>query len=150
MSITNAKKKIEYITWLQSFAIFSIILGHMTPILTSSNDNALYYKVIRDIVSTYHLPLFFCISGFLLYLTYKWNYKKYFIKKCKRLLIPYTGLTVLAVILKVLFFNEYSVTAKFTGIMDTIIYPGHGGVAAFWFIAALFWILCIAPLFLKK
>ena len=147
MDQTNNRKKIDYITFLQSFAIFCIVLGHLTPIKISSPDNLLYYRVIRELVYSFHLPLFFLISGFLFYLTYKFgkSYLEYFKKKCKKILIPFFGLTALAVVLKIVLFHDFVLSSK--SLTDLVLYPGTGGVAAFWFIIALFWLLILAPCF---
>ena len=75
----------EILDILKGIAIFMVVWGHLID-----NENILY-RYLNNL----HLPLFFGISGFLLAnsLT-KYSCKVIFIKKLKRLLLPFFSWSV--------------------------------------------------------
>lgn len=96
--IKSCRKKNECIINLRALAIILVVFGH-SIILYSSSWNLFstdisvacldYVKKIIDIIQ---MPLFFSISGFLFYYTYKKiNIHKLIVNKMKRLIIPFIG-----------------------------------------------------------
>ena len=67
----------EYIDWLKGFAIILVVLGHCWTL-----DRGLFWLIYR-----FHMPLFFCISGYLF--NNKRNFKDFLKIKLKTLIIPY-------------------------------------------------------------
>ncbi|TLS69321.1 acyltransferase family protein [Photobacterium damselae] len=66
--------KIEWVTSLKAFGIVAVILGHIaTP--------------FSNIIYSWHMPLFFMISGF--FINSKNNISKLVVKDWKRLMIPF-------------------------------------------------------------
>lgn len=74
----------ERLVWLDSlrgFAIFTVVLGHCIDGYLGANIFPSYnvlLKIAYDFIYSFHMPLFFCISGFAFYLSK--TYKKYKIK----------------------------------------------------------------------
>lgn len=68
-------KRIEYMDIAKSFGIICVILGHM---------GNLY---VKRFVFSFHMPLFFVISGY--FLSDKMTPKDIFIKRSKQLIPPY-------------------------------------------------------------
>lgn len=82
-------KRIGYFDIAKGIGIICVILGHFIP----------EKYLIRKIISTFHMPLFFLISGYF----YKEAENKVFIKKkAKQLLIPYFFTAVVLKILTIL------------------------------------------------
>ena len=72
--------------------MFFVIFGHAFV----SKDN-----FIRTYIYSFHMPLFFLISG----LTYKKSelkFKEFFFKKCKNLLLPYLFINIFVLIVKLI------------------------------------------------
>lgn len=94
------KKRIEWIDSLRGLAMFFVILGH------AFTDHK---NVIRNYIYSFHMPLFFFISG----LTYKKkdiSFKDYLKSKCKGLLLPYLFINIFVLLIKYglsLVFNVY-------------------------------------------
>ena len=68
----------NYLDILRGFAIFFVVFGHVTHI-----------PVLRTYIFGFHIPLFFFISG-LLFVPEKYrNFRHFFVKKFKALMLPY-------------------------------------------------------------
>jgi len=110
------KKRIDYIDLLRGFAIFLIVFYHMIG-YSKNLSNILIY------LSSFHVSLFFLISGF----TYNLkdiSFKDYFIKKFKNIMIPFFIFSILFLIPYYLFesmtgmsFNTLDITHFIKGII---------------------------------
>ncbi|MEJ5306926.1 MAG: acyltransferase family protein [candidate division WOR-3 bacterium] len=69
-------KRENFVDIAKSLGIFLVVLGH-----TEINPN------LKTFIYSFHMPLFFIVSGFLF--KTESNFKEFFIKKFKRLIIPY-------------------------------------------------------------
>lgn len=88
-------KRIESIDNLRGVAIFLVILGHI--LITRAPGRGTY--PLCEIIYSFHMSLFFFISGFLAFKTNRIEengIKQYVIKKTKQLLIPYLFWLLLA------------------------------------------------------
>lgn len=146
------KKYNNIITFLQSFAISLVVLGHSSP-----NMDLLYqFKwnfLLNRIIYSFHVPLLFVISGFLFVYTYKKNTLIEFLKKkLARFFIPFVLLNILAYIIKNLFFSKFIVNEQ-SHILKMFLYPWNGPIPYFWFLYALLFMLLFSKLlypFIKK
>lgn len=94
-------KRIEYIDAIKGFAIILMVMGHViawnytdyTAVCIFNAEAPLNIKmggVIWQLIYSFHMPLFFMISGFLLYKVYNWiDFFSFLKKKVSRLLIPW-------------------------------------------------------------
>ena len=125
------EKRNKSIDILKGIGIIFVILGHMQRYIPT---NLLIY------IYSFHMPLFFYISGYL----YKKNYeektiKEYLIKRSKELIYPYISLNVINFIwyaLKTQSFNElikYCISFLYSNYIFEINYVG-----AIWFLLCLF------------
>ena len=105
------KTRIDYIDALKGFAILLMVMGHIiawnfkdyhiiSEISHPTPTNVLYAGFLWQLIYSFHMPLFFCISGFLTHRGGGQNLKQGgqdLIKRSKRLLIPYiiTGFLLL-------------------------------------------------------
>lgn len=74
-------QRIEWIDALKGFAILIVVIGHCSADCLASNTFPSYtniIKVINDSIYSFHMPLFFTISGYVFYLSK--SYYKYKLK----------------------------------------------------------------------
>ena len=81
--------RLYYIDILKGFAILCVVAGHIATYNTNAN-------IIIDFVYSFHMPLFFFISGFLYSLSKSHLIKEEIIKKSKTLIIPYFSISIIA------------------------------------------------------
>lgn len=120
------KNRLDYIDLSKGFAIILVVLGHIYK------DN-----YIRTWLYSFHIPLFFIISGILL------NYKDitnnnflYILKiKIKNIMIPYFCFEVLNIIIWCINNREFTISALRWNMIDTILLYAHGTT---WFLPCLF------------
>ncbi|HSI76282.1 MAG TPA: acyltransferase family protein [Lunatimonas sp.] len=83
---TGNKKRIEYIDALKGFAIFLVLWGHSLQYLKNGYDA--FQNPVFEFIYSFHMPLFFMISGFFFRSSLKLNIKDYLVKKSLQLLLP--------------------------------------------------------------
>ena len=111
---SKSEVKLDYITFLQSFAVALVIIGHCFPKTNVEDIYPNYASVLCSLVSSFHMPLFFVIGGFLLMNSFSKksksveHFKGFFISKLKRLIIPYFAIGTLAYCLKIFIFNKFA------------------------------------------
>lgn len=70
--------RIEWIDALKGFAILTVVIGHCVTDCISSRtfpEHAYFLQAFNDFIYSFHMPLFFMISGYVFYLTK--SYRKY-------------------------------------------------------------------------
>ena len=122
------KRRVEWIDTAKFLGIFAIYLGHYDP----------YAGLWKDFVFSYHVPLFFFISGCMD--TYdRYSIRTYLYKKCKSILFPFWGFAILSIIIAVIVKDM-----SFTGIKLCLVALGYGCIRgtffaeSLWFLSALF------------
>ena len=71
--------RLNYVDYLKCFAIYLVVLGHC-----SINSG------LMNIIYSFHLPLFFFLSGYVFDVNkYKFDFKSFTILRFRTLLIPY-------------------------------------------------------------
>ena len=82
--------RINYIDTLRGFAIILVVLGHLLE-RNGYTESALY-----NTIYSFHMPLFFCISGFVTEYSCKLNHSSrlkdflyYLLRKFHSIMIPY-------------------------------------------------------------
>lgn len=145
-------KRVEWIDVTKGLAIISVIIGH--TIIGSE------FSQFNKIIFSFHMPIFFIISGYL--------YKSQSVKGCiykniKKLIVPYwiTALCILfGRIFKIILNGDYN-SIIYT-IKNTIISALYGYgvnnakgfsniemIGAIWFLLALFWAILFYCIVLK-
>jgi len=142
------QNEIVWLSVLQGFAMFLVVLGHVI------HNTALFEweYVLQNIIYSFHMPLFMCISGYLLYKTQIIKEKSFATvlkNKSVRLLIPYFTLPFVAFILKMIF-SEYMkrpVTFSFDQLLATFVWLTNNPLAEMWFLNVLFGLLLLYPIY---
>lgn len=125
-------KRIEWIDTLRGFAMFFVILGH--AFVKRSN-------YIRKYIYSFHMPLFFFISG-MTTKKYDLTIKEFLKKKAKSLLLPYLCLNIFVLILKYILhftlsiYNNLNLTDSFIYLLKG--YSNSLPCIQSWFIICLF------------
>lgn len=142
-----ATNKINWISILQGWAMFLVVLGHCS--IWTEN------KWCMDFCYGVHMPLFMFISGGLFYMTRikkEWKWKDVAIDKLKRLGIPYVFFITFAFALKLVLASrvKHGVDMSFWGFLEGFIYPMNSGMKEMWFVAALLLIMFAFPLYKRS
>lgn len=134
----------------KGIGIFLVVLGHSFPDGAGSEN----YRFLHQLIYSFHMPLFFLVSGFFAKRVCEiTNFQEYIFltkDKLKRLIVPYFILSFVAIPLKLLM-NQYALRPidLHTLISDVVLYPLDNPIIFFWFIYTLFMIFLLAPLLSK-
>lgn len=126
---------------IKGIGIILVYLGHSFN-LKELDWNIIYIYLYRTVYS-FHMPLFFFISGLLSNTNKNINLEKFYKGKIKRLLVPYLFINLIDFIPRTLF--PQLVNSKFGGIKEVVFY----GTKISWFVYTLFIIFMFFP-FLDK
>ena len=129
------KKRVTYFDLAKGIGIILVVLGHMENI---SGE-------LRTWISSFHMPLFFVISGMLLALKKEVsvsdnessNLKALTIKTAKGLLIPYFWFSLIYIPIDImnLYIQNVDMHTFIQNILDSLTFSG---VSVMWFLPALF------------
>lgn len=141
-----AKEKNRQIVLLTFFAMTLVVAGHSD--ITSDFKDLWIYKWAYS----FHMPLFFFISGFLFALKYQLksiSFGAFVKKKAIRLLVPFLFINTVIFIIKANFIKDVSLMqhpVEFTmaSFLDSTFFNPMGFM---WFLPALFVVFIIAVLF---
>ena len=139
-----AKKKLNQISFLFVFATLLVVIGH--------SDITMDFKELWVFkwVYTFHMPLFFLVSGFLFAFTnpkekmLELNKVRFLQKKVKRLLLPYVFISSVIFVIKALFIKsdqmQHPLTFEWDSYLNMLFFHPVGFM---WFLLALFVIFVI-------
>lgn len=141
----NKREVYEEINILRGISIVLVVLGHS---FIGENNNILIRYVIKVIYS-FHMPIFFFVSGFLAIKIFNLDNiieKFKFLKnKFIKLMIPYFLVTLLAIPIKLVMNSFVKRKIEMSEvIIDMFVFPNKNPVASLWFIYTLFIIFFIA------
>lgn len=100
MSIEK-KTRIQFIDSLKGFAIFLVVWGHSIQYVWS--NYSFYDDKVFEFIYSFHMSLFFFISGFFSDSSLKLDAKSFFLKKSTQLILPCLTWGAILTILKILF-----------------------------------------------
>lgn len=100
----SEKKRIVWIDQLRAFAFYFVYLGHIAP-----------EGPLNDWIYSFHMPMFFLISGCNLNLTkiYNTKFKDYIARLAERMIVPYLWLQLLSLGVKYLLLDEAEVVPDY-------------------------------------
>lgn len=117
-------ERIAYVDAARGLAILCVVLGHLYP-----GDGIVQY------ISSFHVPVFFILSGLLMAARDGWKTRRlteFAAKKAKRLLYPYATISALNL---ALIFTRRGKKAMLRQLTATLL---GEGIDALWFLSALF------------
>jgi len=152
-------ERIDYINFIQSFAVTLVVIGHSLPRLNGTDTMPLWANIIYDLIYSFHMPLFFVLAGFLLMNSFNrqsqsiQTFKHFIHNKFIRLIIPYVSIGSLAYLLKVFVFNRFAYRPASFDIVfyiKSMIVPGANPMLALWFLPTIFIIYILSYVVLKN
>ncbi len=169
-----SEKKINWLLILQGWAMLWVVIGHAF-IGDINNQVVWpgWERSLMGIAYSFHMPLFMLVSGWLFYMTRlkncerilnwrgqiivndaerkvnkkRWSYKNIIKDKALRILLPGLVFSILALCIKQAVPGEVARQAglSIVEIVKTYLYPFNNPFRELWFIAALFWLFALTP-----
>jgi fucose 4-O-acetylase-like acetyltransferase len=135
-----------FIDIAKGICIILVVIGHYLP--ESYPPFAPVIHHIRGVIYCFHMPLFMFASGYVYWITRKKeSYRSFIRKKFFRLALPYLGVSVLVIVIKLMtekgLYLENPVS--FSSFYEMFYLPVAGYFL--WFVYTLFIIFMIVPLF---
>ena len=126
----NTSKRLDYLDMAKGIGIFFVALGHMEDI----------YAETRIWISSFHMPLFFVITGILMAVKDEpaKDYKESVMKRFRGIIIPYLWFSLSYFVIDILNLNVVKNIDLHTFIVDTIDSATFYGMSVLWFLPALF------------
>jgi fucose 4-O-acetylase-like acetyltransferase len=127
----------------KAICIILVVVGHYVPA-----NSPYWYIILKDVIYTFHMPLFMFVSGYVYWATKKnIKYKDFAWKKFQRLMIPYFFTSVVIIVIKLL--TERGLYVQNPVSMSAFYEMFYLPVAGYflWFIYTLFLIFLIVPFF---
>lgn len=157
---SNAPPRDAAIGNLASLGIVLVVLGHSTPAppgAEATTPGLILFREVLGMISCFHMPLFFFISGYLLVHTQSGQerrgggYGRFVMGKAKRLLLPYWAISTVAFPFKAMMSGDAVRPVDFsvTGYVVSLLVPWQNTIIFFWFLPTLFLIFLFAPLLLS-
>ncbi len=138
--LMNAQKRIVYLDMAKGVGIVLMIAGHLIGSLQSI-DNKSWFSGVYQFIASFHMPLFFIISGILLWIT-KEEEREYGLivcRKAKALLIPYLTFSLIYFVINVCTCILHPELLAFSDLWKFFIYSiTFRGVSVLWFLPTLF------------
>ena len=136
------KKIFQWVYIAKGIGIIFVVWGHFFPY-----NSPKYWIFIKKLIYTFHMPLFFMLSGFL-YVPEKYTYLQLIKNKIRRLGYPYLSIALIFLFIKfcIEMFFELQFPVNIKSITFLFIDPVNSYVPLLWFIYALFFIFLIYPI----
>jgi len=146
MSTQEQKNLLNWITIAKALGIIFVVMGHFIP----KGITPSYYIDIKNLIYTFHMPLFFLLAG-LLYNYLKYTYIELFFNKLKRLIYPFISVAIFFFIIKYFasLFFEMKQPMTLEHILIILTDPRESYMSLLWFVYTLFLIFLIYPLIRK-
>lgn len=138
MSEAKDNKRIEWIDFAKGIAILLVVFGHSTELLYSESE---VNNLIHTAIYSFHMPLFFLLSGMIFSDTKYKKFLKFFWNKFITVLLPSYTFLILGYIIKFIRSIDLSYTPK-RAIRTLLQFRAHN-MGNFWFLPTLFVALII-------
>ncbi len=137
-----ARPSLEWISIAKGIGIILVVIGHFDPA-----GSPAYWLGMRLVIYSFHMPLFFVLSGYL-YVHGKYPYRVLVENKVRRLLYPFITIAVVFALIKVAagHFVRLENPVNPHSIVAIAVDPANSYAPLLWFLQALFLIFCIYPL----
>jgi len=152
MSVLKKNSRAKAIDAAKGIGIILVVYGHVARGIHNAGlyqNNLIYYNLIDDIIYSFHMPLFFFISGLFFIKSYQKKGLKLILNKFDRILYPYIVWSIIQGIIEISL-SKYTTEPISLGNLVTILWDPR---KQFWFLYALFLIFVlntIAFIFLER
>ena len=145
-------RRIAWIDYCKAFAICLVIIGHI--LMSTSSSNSHIDNMIMVMIYSFHMPLFFMLSG----LVFRKNgFVEGLKKKFVRLMIPYLVFCFMEFCFKLIFYSlwdqkrvvEYIDSFTKERIIDSILMNSSSAFSGYWFLPVLFCSSILLTILLK-
>ncbi len=150
------KKRLGFIDALRGFSIFLIVFGHAIGYCDK-------LAFLSKYLSSFYVPLFFLLSGFVFKNNKDESFKDFFVKKFKKIMVPYFIFAFLSLIPYYLFANNLKANLDFdnpigNNFFKSILYILYGSChndgltqnSPLWFLPCYFVTILIAKVIASK
>ena len=134
--------RLEWILIAKGIGVVLVVVGHFWPA-----DSPAYWTEVRRVIYTFHMPLFFFLSGWL-YEYGKYSYRELVYSKTQRLLYPFAAIAVLFFLIKFtagLFFVLEN-PLVYSDLYTIVVNPILSYMPSLWYLHSLFMIFAIYPI----
>ena len=148
----KTRDKYDWLDIAKGITIILVMIFHAQLVDKKTDECYGFCRIFSDLCDPVIMPLFFFISGELLYLSRirnNWNVKDLYVDKAKRLIIPFVFFVNVYFLIK-LFFNglvktQASISVEYY-LKSYVFFAGYSS-GALWFLATLFTLMLMYPLF---
>ena len=133
---------LEWVSIAKGIGIILVVIGHFDPA-----ESPRYWLDMRAVIYSFHMPLFFVLSGYL-YVHGKYPYRVLIENKVRRLLYPFITIAVTFALIKLAAgqFVRLENPVDLHSVLAIAVDPANSYAPLLWFLQALFLIFCIYPL----
>ncbi|MDC0177550.1 acyltransferase family protein [Polaribacter sp.] len=131
------KKKIDWVNYSKAIGIILVVFGHVWRGINAKGllTNNFAFLLIDDLVYSFHMPLFFLISGFFVSNSFsKYNNKDLVNKKAKTLMYTYFVWSTVQILVNIILSNYTNNSTDFWAILKLVYLP----ISPFWYLYSLF------------
>ena len=134
---------------MKGIAILLVVLGHSVPDQASASGIASYpLYLMRTIIYSFHMPVFFFVAGYFMHIPLKEGYHKFIKDKSIRLMVPYFTVGLLYFPFKLALSKFANQQINPQDIWKILI--GINPDGELWFLYCLFFISIIIALLVKR
>jgi fucose 4-O-acetylase-like acetyltransferase len=151
---TSKPNYLKFIAYLQVIGIVLVVLGHSLHEYPIDNGKSM---VLYRAIYSFHMPLFFFISGFLMLYTsqrkqFAVTFGQFTLSKAKRLLLPFAVILTAVFLPRCLMSGlaDDSVSPDFASYLGSLIYYDKLTIPYYWFIQCVFTLLIINYAILRR
>ncbi|HMG08151.1 MAG TPA: acyltransferase family protein [Mucilaginibacter sp.] len=148
ISLSNhSDQRLSWVDYSKGIGIVLAVYGHVIRGLKEAGaiDDGTFFRYSDTFVYSFHMPLFFILSGYFFYDSFIKDPAKFTINKFKTLLYPFVIWSLLQTLVEVLL-NKFTNTKIPPEALITCIFIPRD---QFWFVYALFFIFILNALFFR-
>jgi fucose 4-O-acetylase-like acetyltransferase len=136
------KNNFQWMDIAKGIGISLVVIGHFKP-----ESSPQYWLEINSLIYSFHMPLFFMLSGYL-YNHGKYSYSDLMKSKVKRLLYPFATIAIIFFIIKLIAgrFVNLDSPVDIGNLLILLTNPVHSYMPLLWFVHALFLMFVLYPL----
>lgn len=145
---STLEKNSDLLDWVliaKGIGIILVVIGHYNP-----QGSPSYWNELNKLIYSFHMPLFFILSGYL-FSPNKYSYYELLLNKFKRLIYPFITIAIIFIFIKLgmgkLVHLDHPVTSE--SIINLFINPVHSYMPLLWFVYSLFLMFLLYPLINK-